>query len=156
MAGQHHGCTGHALGQTLGDGEGQGGLACCSPGGRKDSDATGRLNNNNIASYGRANDQTLAFLSLNSSVLFICKCSLKLNVNLKKEPILKSRSALTQHFNLSSSRAFELKKIFFPVNSEQKLFLLLLLVCLFFSKQCLINKFIQVFMEFRGELSLLL
>ena len=31
----------------LGDGEGQGGLACCSPWGRKESDTIGRLNNNN-------------------------------------------------------------------------------------------------------------
>ena len=37
----------HKLGQTLGDGEGQGGLACCSPWGSKESDATERLNNNN-------------------------------------------------------------------------------------------------------------
>ena len=28
MAGQHHWCNGHELGQTPGDGEGQGGLAC--------------------------------------------------------------------------------------------------------------------------------
>ena len=31
MAGWHLQCNGHELGQTLGDGEGQGGLACCSP-----------------------------------------------------------------------------------------------------------------------------
>ena len=31
--------------QTLGDGEGQGGLACCSPWGCKDSDTTGQLAN---------------------------------------------------------------------------------------------------------------
>ena len=31
MAGWHHRCNGHELGQTLGDGEGQGGLVCCSP-----------------------------------------------------------------------------------------------------------------------------
>ena len=31
MAGRHHLCNGHVLGQTLGDGEGQGSLACCSP-----------------------------------------------------------------------------------------------------------------------------
>ena len=37
----------HKPAQTLGDGEGQGGLACCSPWGRKESDATERLNNNN-------------------------------------------------------------------------------------------------------------
>ena len=46
MAGWHQGCNGHELGQTSGDGEGQGGLACCSPWGRKESDTTGPLNNN--------------------------------------------------------------------------------------------------------------
>ena len=30
-AGWHLGYNGHELGQALGDGEGQGGLACCSP-----------------------------------------------------------------------------------------------------------------------------
>ena len=48
MAGWHHRCNGHELGQTLGDGEGQGGLACCSPWGRKVLDITGQLNNNSI------------------------------------------------------------------------------------------------------------
>ena len=45
MAGQHHRCNQHELRQTPGDAEGQGGLACCSPWGRKESDTTGRLNN---------------------------------------------------------------------------------------------------------------
>ena len=31
MAGWHHQSNGHELRQILGDGEGQGGLACCSP-----------------------------------------------------------------------------------------------------------------------------
>ena len=31
MAGWHHRFNGHELGQTLGTGEGQGGLVCCSP-----------------------------------------------------------------------------------------------------------------------------
>ena len=31
MAGWHHQCNGHELGQISGDGEGQGGLARCSP-----------------------------------------------------------------------------------------------------------------------------
>ena len=31
MARWYHWCNGHELGQTLGDGEGQEGLACCSP-----------------------------------------------------------------------------------------------------------------------------
>jgi len=46
MAGWHHQCNEHELGRTR-DGEGQGGLACCSPCGSKESDTTGRLNNNN-------------------------------------------------------------------------------------------------------------
>ena len=44
-AGWHHWCNGHETGQTSGDGEGQGGLWCCSPWGRKESDTTERLNN---------------------------------------------------------------------------------------------------------------
>ena len=40
MDGWLHWCNGHELGQTLGDGEGQGGLACYSPWGCKESDMT--------------------------------------------------------------------------------------------------------------------
>ena len=38
--------NGHELGQTQGDDEGQGGLACCSPWGCKELDMTEQLNNN--------------------------------------------------------------------------------------------------------------
>ena len=47
MAGWHHQCKGHELGQTLRDGEGQGGLACCSPWSCEESDMTGQINNKN-------------------------------------------------------------------------------------------------------------
>ena len=47
MAGRHHQCNEHELGQTLGDGEGQKGLACCSPWVHKEADTTGRMNNSN-------------------------------------------------------------------------------------------------------------
>ena len=47
MVGQHHRCNGRELGQTPGDGEGQGSLACCSPWGHKELDTTWQLNNNN-------------------------------------------------------------------------------------------------------------
>ena len=40
MAGWHHWCKGHELGQNSGDGEGQGGLVCCSPQGFKELDMT--------------------------------------------------------------------------------------------------------------------
>ena len=49
MAGWHHRCNEHELGQTRGDSEGQGGLVCCGPWGHKELDTTGRLNNNNPA-----------------------------------------------------------------------------------------------------------
>ena len=47
MAGRHHQCNEYELGQTQGDGEGQGGLLCCSPWAHKESDMTGRLKDNN-------------------------------------------------------------------------------------------------------------
>ena len=57
MAGWHHRCNGPELGQTLGDGEGQGGLACCSRRGRKESYTTGWLNNNNRQKASRRGKQ---------------------------------------------------------------------------------------------------
>ena len=44
MVGWHHRLDGHEFEQTLGDGEGQGSLACCSPWGCKESDTTEQLN----------------------------------------------------------------------------------------------------------------
>ena len=44
IAGWHHWLTGHEFGWTLGVGDGQGGLICCSPWGRKESDTTEQLN----------------------------------------------------------------------------------------------------------------
>ena len=46
MVGWHHQFNGRELGQTPGDGEGQGNLAYCSPCGHKESGTTERLNNN--------------------------------------------------------------------------------------------------------------
>ena len=40
----HHRLNGHGFGWTLGVGDGQGGLVCCSSWGRKESDMTERLN----------------------------------------------------------------------------------------------------------------
>ena len=57
----HHWCNGHELGQTLGDGEGGGGLVCCSPWGRKELDTIGWLNNssNNKTQFSKV-DKVLA------------------------------------------------------------------------------------------------
>ena len=42
--GWHHQLDGHEFEQVLGVGDGQGGLACCSPWGCKESDTTEGLN----------------------------------------------------------------------------------------------------------------
>ena len=54
MVGWHHRLNGHEFEQALGVGDGQGGLACCSPWGRKESDMT-ELNwtEHNANLYGR-------------------------------------------------------------------------------------------------------
>ena len=44
MVGWHLRLNGHEFAQDLGDGEGQGGLVCCSPQGHKESDMTEQLN----------------------------------------------------------------------------------------------------------------
>jgi len=46
MVGWHHWLNGHESEQTLGDGEGQGSLVCCSPWGHKELEMTEWLNNN--------------------------------------------------------------------------------------------------------------
>ena len=44
MVGWHHQLNGREFEQTLGVGDGQGGLACCSSWDRKESEKTERLN----------------------------------------------------------------------------------------------------------------
>ena len=52
----HHQLNGYESEQALGDGEGQGSLACCSPWGRKEWGTTEQLNNN------KGGDDTLFIL----------------------------------------------------------------------------------------------
>ena len=47
MVGWHHRLNGHEFEQTLGDGEGQVSLVCCSPWSHKESNMTEQLKNNN-------------------------------------------------------------------------------------------------------------
>ena len=49
--GRHHWLNGREFEWAPGDGEGQGSQTCCSPWGRKESDMTERLNNNNSPIY---------------------------------------------------------------------------------------------------------
>ena len=48
MAGWHHRFNGHVFEQALGDGEGQGSLACLSPWGHREWDTTEPLNSKNV------------------------------------------------------------------------------------------------------------
>ena len=48
MVGWHHLLSVHEFEQALGVGDGQGGLACCGPWGRKESDTIEQLNNRKI------------------------------------------------------------------------------------------------------------
>ena len=52
MVREHHQFNGHELGQTLGDSEGQGGLACCHPWGSEELDTTWWLNSNDNMNIG--------------------------------------------------------------------------------------------------------
>ena len=46
MVGWHHRLNGHEFEQTLGDGEGQGSLVCCSAWGHKELDTAERMDSN--------------------------------------------------------------------------------------------------------------
>ena len=48
MVGWHHQLNGYEFESTLGIGDGQGGLSCCSPWGHKELDATEQLNSTEL------------------------------------------------------------------------------------------------------------
>ena len=73
MAGWHNRCDGHELGQTSGDGEGQGGLVC-----RKEWDTTGQLNNNNQQSTNQ--NFRKSYLILFDKKLIAYNCSILNNI----------------------------------------------------------------------------
>ena len=52
MVGWHHRLDGQEFKETPGDGDGQGGLACCGPWRHEESDMTERLNNYYCISRG--------------------------------------------------------------------------------------------------------
>ena len=63
VVGWHHLLDGHGFEQALGDGEGQGGLACCSPWGCEELDTTEHLDNRN-SDDARSYKHTAPSLSL--------------------------------------------------------------------------------------------
>ena len=69
MVGWHHHLNGREFEQALGDGEGQEGLASCSPWGCKESDRTELLNSNH--KFPKASPHNITFLGprMNRTVL---------------------------------------------------------------------------------------
>ena len=67
MVGWHHPLNGRGFGWTPGAGDGQGGLACCSPWGRKESDTTEGLNKDYVM-YNTSQNGFFFFLFLFSLV----------------------------------------------------------------------------------------
>ena len=71
MVGWHHWLNGHEFKQALGDSEGQGSLACCSPRGHKESDMTEQLNWCSIWRILRNQQKTTQFLKkLNTELTY--------------------------------------------------------------------------------------
>ena len=65
--GWHHWFNGHEIEQALGDGDGQGSLACCSLWGRKESDKT-EQQNNRLFCYST---QTLIYIPMKCAYIII-------------------------------------------------------------------------------------
>ena len=58
MVGRHHRFNGHEFEQTPGDGEGQGSLTCCNPGGHKETGTTEQLNHNKTKREGASSGRS--------------------------------------------------------------------------------------------------
>ena len=57
----HHRCDGHEFEQVLGDGDGQGSLACCSPWGCKESETTEQLNWSEMDDEGKTKINSVSY-----------------------------------------------------------------------------------------------
>ena len=68
MLGWHHWLNRHEFEQTLGDGEGQGSLVCCSTSGRQESVMTQQLSNNKTKPYPSVFVQIYSSLQQNELV----------------------------------------------------------------------------------------
>ena len=72
MVGWHHRFNGHEFEQALGDGEGQGSRACCSPWGCKELDTNERLkNNSNYTSINKKQTKRMHYiLKIHRTLIF--------------------------------------------------------------------------------------
>ena len=105
-AGWHHWCNGHEFGQTSGEGEGEGGLACCSLWGCKESDVTGWLNNSAL------------WESLGCSKLIGSARFLHLSYSQQKHLSLYSLNSRKIVFAAWSNELVILKEIIIPLSTQ--------------------------------------
>ena len=89
MVGWHHPLNGHEFEEAPGVGDGQEGLACCSPWGCKESDTTERLN-----STERAGGHTT--LRTNKSTLYILKWLTVFEFHLNKKFHIKTTELINE------------------------------------------------------------
>ena len=82
MVGWHHQLNGREFEQTLGGGEGQGRLVCCSPRSHKESDTTEQLNNKKWPCHSFKD----CALPLPSSFIRSFLTSLGLSIGLRQVP----------------------------------------------------------------------
>ena len=77
MVGWHHRLDGHEFGWALGVGDGQGGLACYSPWGCKESDMTERLNETELNSLLLRSPLWWSWYSLPQLLVFVQQCPIQ-------------------------------------------------------------------------------
>ena len=98
MVGWHHRLNGHEFEQTPGDSEGQGTLAYCDPWGRKESDTTDGLKNNNrcvVVSHSYFVLKTYAFYVLKKWAKHLTKGDIQCQIFLINS-LLYSQSSLQE------------------------------------------------------------
>ena len=100
MVGWHHWLNGHEFEQALGVGDGQGGLACCSPWGHKKSDTTEQLN------WTPSSDLPCCMVLFLAFCVLGCLCILK-NPCGWGESALPGRPALRDRKGYSWEQAFD-------------------------------------------------
>ena len=98
MVGWHHWLNAHEFEQAPGAGDGQGGLACCSPWGHKESDTTEQLNNNNQGRRGVGSPPaTYSPAAQEKGSSLYCNYSRGLRMFQNKKNLVKQNINLTLH-----------------------------------------------------------
>ena len=108
MVGWHHGLNGHGFWWTLRFGDGQGGLACCSSWGRKESDTTEQLNRTELK-WSRINKMSYGYHYI-YIYIYIYAFVKKMNEKIQTYHLLNQKV-----YSLRAEYTYNLEKILFPL-----------------------------------------